>query len=311
MGCIEPVRQWAVASASRCWRQKGRTGRVSLRKWHAVLRQSKILDPVISVVRMGCSHETGSGSKFDAFHPFHKLHRLGDAPTVTLLLHEPAAPERTSSALVSIRIISPCSSWMMWMPPCPVAKALIEGGVDAMELTLRTPVALECLRRIRKEVPTMTAGVGAILTPGQVNEAVEAGASFGVAPGMNPGRWMRRRDSGCRLRPASALPRTLSWRWKRTRRSCSSSSRPSPVGGELSAQHQRPFCPSGRALHPLGGVAQDNLEMWLSEPMIHAVGGSWLAPKELIQTGDWAGIQARAVAARATVNKVRGGRARA
>lgn len=75
---------------------------------------------------------------------------------------------------------------------------------------------------------------------------------------------------------------------------------------ELSEEHQCAVCHLGLRYIPLGGVAQDNLEMWLNEPMIHAVGGSWLAPKELIQAGDWAGITARAAAARATVNKVRG-----
>jgi 2-dehydro-3-deoxyphosphogluconate aldolase/(4S)-4-hydroxy-2-oxoglutarate aldolase len=68
----------------------------------------------------------------------------------------------------------------------PLARALLAGGVDCIELTLRTDAALESLRRIRAEVPEMTVGVGTILTPRQANDAKEAGASFGVAPGMNP-----------------------------------------------------------------------------------------------------------------------------
>ena len=68
----------------------------------------------------------------------------------------------------------------------PLAQALLAGGIDSIELTLRTPTALEAVRAIRAEVPQMTVGVGTILTPGQVDDAVAAGAAFGVAPGMNP-----------------------------------------------------------------------------------------------------------------------------
>src|SRR6187431_1393962 len=68
----------------------------------------------------------------------------------------------------------------------PVAEALLTGGVDAMELTLRTPAALAALKEIRAKVPQMLAGIGTILTPDQVKQVVDEGGSFGVAPGMNP-----------------------------------------------------------------------------------------------------------------------------
>jgi 2-dehydro-3-deoxyphosphogluconate aldolase / (4S)-4-hydroxy-2-oxoglutarate aldolase len=68
----------------------------------------------------------------------------------------------------------------------PVAQSLVAGGVTAMELTLRTPVALEALEAVRSEVPDMIAGVGTILTPDQVKLAKKSGAQFGVAPGMIP-----------------------------------------------------------------------------------------------------------------------------
>lgn len=67
----------------------------------------------------------------------------------------------------------------------PLARALLAGGIDCMELTLRTPAALEALARILREVPEMLAGVGAVLTPEQVREVKSAGAAFAVAPGMN------------------------------------------------------------------------------------------------------------------------------
>ena len=68
----------------------------------------------------------------------------------------------------------------------PLAQSLLAGGVDVMELTLRTPAAIDALRWIRAEVPQMVAGLGTILQPQQVRDAASAGAAFGVAPGMNP-----------------------------------------------------------------------------------------------------------------------------
>ena len=68
----------------------------------------------------------------------------------------------------------------------PIAAALLAGGVNAMELTLRTPAAFGALRRITRAFPEMLAGIGTILTPDQVTQAVECGAAFGVAPGMSP-----------------------------------------------------------------------------------------------------------------------------
>ena len=68
----------------------------------------------------------------------------------------------------------------------PLAEALLAGGVDAMELTLRTPAAIGALKEITARVPGMLAGIGTILTTDQVKEVVDAGAAFGVAPGMNP-----------------------------------------------------------------------------------------------------------------------------
>ena len=68
----------------------------------------------------------------------------------------------------------------------PLATALMDGGIDVMELTLRTPVALDALRAIRAEVPGMVSAVGTVLTPEQAGEAAIAGAAFGVAPGLSP-----------------------------------------------------------------------------------------------------------------------------
>jgi len=68
----------------------------------------------------------------------------------------------------------------------PLARALLAGGITCIELTLRTPAAMDSLRIIRSAVPEMMVGAGTVLSPFQVNEVKEAGAAFGVSPGMNP-----------------------------------------------------------------------------------------------------------------------------
>ena len=93
----------------------------------------------------------------------------------------------------------------------PLARALLAGGVTGIELTLRTDAALDALARIRAGVSEMTIGVGTILSPGQARAAKDAGASFGVAPGMNP----RVVAEAARVAAECARPRTSSWRWRR------------------------------------------------------------------------------------------------
>ena len=88
----------------------------------------------------------------------------------------------------------------------PVARSLVAGGVTAMELTLRTPVALEALEKVRGEVPEMLAGVGTILTPEQVHLAKNSGAQYGVAPGTNPRVLLAARDAGLSFAPGVVTP---------------------------------------------------------------------------------------------------------
>ena len=88
----------------------------------------------------------------------------------------------------------------------PVAKALLEGGIDAIELTLRTPVALDAARLIKKEVPEICLGFGTVLTIDQVKAVVDAGADFAVAPGCNPKIIAEARKQGLSFAPGIMTP---------------------------------------------------------------------------------------------------------
>ncbi|GEP41669.1 bifunctional 4-hydroxy-2-oxoglutarate aldolase/2-dehydro-3-deoxy-phosphogluconate aldolase [Brevifollis gellanilyticus] len=187
----------------------------------------------------------------------------------------------------------------------PLARALLAGGVTAIELTLRTPSALDSLRRIHDEVPEMVTGVGTILTPQQANEALEAGASFGVAPGMNPRVVAEARRIGLPFAPGVCTPTDIELAveagCKLLKFFPSEPSGGLPYLRTISA----PFMHLGVQFIPLGGVGPANAAQYLKEPSVLALGGSWLAPKDLIAKGDWAAITQLAREASEIVKQVR------
>lgn len=187
----------------------------------------------------------------------------------------------------------------------PLARALLAGGVDVMELTLRTPVALDSLRAIRAEVPEMLAGVGTILTPAQVTQAREAGAAFGVSPGLNRRVLDAAAAEGLPFAPGVATPSDIEAAIECGCRllkffPCE------PSGGlPFLKAMAAPYLHIGLKFVPLGGVNPKNMPAYLSDPLIAAVGGSWLAPKDLTAAGNWPAITALAAEAREAVRAVR------
>lgn len=179
----------------------------------------------------------------------------------------------------------------------PLAEALLEGGVDVMELTLRTPVALAALKAIRAAVPGMVAGVGTILTPTQVQAARDAGAAFGVAPGTNPRVMQAAAEIGLSFAPGIATPSDIESALEHECRILKFF--PCEASGGLAYLKNiaAPYAHLGLKYVPLGGVNEKNMATYLAEPLVGALGGSWLAPRDLIQSGDWAKIRANAAAA--------------
>jgi 2-dehydro-3-deoxyphosphogluconate aldolase / (4S)-4-hydroxy-2-oxoglutarate aldolase len=188
----------------------------------------------------------------------------------------------------------------------PVARALLAGGVDCIELTLRTEAAMEALKRIRSEVPEILVGVGTILTPQQVNEVKAAGAAFGVAPGMNPRVVSEAARIGLPFSPGVCTPTDIELAIEQGCRVLKFF--PSEPCGGLAylLTIAAPFAHLGVKYIPLGGVGAANAEQYLQEPCVLALGGSWLAPREAIQRQDWHSITTTAAAASAIVKRVRG-----
>lgn len=187
----------------------------------------------------------------------------------------------------------------------PLARALLAGGVDAIELTLRTPAAIDCLRAVRNEVPEMLAGIGTVLTSQQVDEIVDAGASFGVAPGLNRRVIERAQDHGLPFAPGIMTPSDIEAGIALGCRELKFFPAEPPGGLKLLSSIAAPYAHLGLRFIPLGGLNPENMARYLCEPQVLAIGGSWLAKQDLIHSQQWDKITSNAAEARRIVEEAR------
>lgn len=176
----------------------------------------------------------------------------------------------------------------------PLARALVAGGLPALEVTLRTPCALDAIRAMA-QVPGGVVGAGTLLTPADVRAAKAAGAVFGVSPGATDRLIAACEDEGLPLLPGAAtaseimalLERGYSVQKFFPAEQAGGAAYLKAIGAPIP---QVRFCPTG-------GISLKNARDYLGLKNILCVGGSWVAPKELMAAGDWAGITALATGA--------------
>jgi 2-dehydro-3-deoxyphosphogluconate aldolase/(4S)-4-hydroxy-2-oxoglutarate aldolase len=167
----------------------------------------------------------------------------------------------------------------------PLARALVAGGIGIIELTLRTPRALECARIIAAEVPEIVLGVGTVLSAGDVDAAVGAGAQFLVSPGSTPAIRSAVTEAGVPFLPGvSTVTEAMVLAdagYRDLKFFPAQQSGGAPFLAALSSPlpHLR-FCPTG-------GIGLDTAPDYLALPNVACVGGSWLTPKDAIAAGDW------------------------
>ncbi|OAF13881.1 bifunctional 4-hydroxy-2-oxoglutarate aldolase/2-dehydro-3-deoxy-phosphogluconate aldolase [Bradyrhizobium neotropicale] len=172
----------------------------------------------------------------------------------------------------------------------PLARALVAGGVRTLEVTLRTPVAIEAARAMMSEVPEAIVGIGTILNPADFARVEKLGVKFGISPGLTPDLLKAAADSALPFAPgiatASELMMALAAGFDLAKFF------PAEQAGGIKGLRALggPF-PSVRFC-PTGGVGEANAATWLAEPNVVAVGGSWLCPTAEIRAGNWAGITA-------------------
>lgn len=177
----------------------------------------------------------------------------------------------------------------------PLAQALVAGGVRVLEITLRTAHGLPAIRAIAQQVPEAIVGVGTLTQAEEFTAARDAGAVFGVSPGLTPGLIAAARSSGLRLLPGVMSPsEVMTAREAGFRQLKLFPAVPAGGTGMLNAiagpLPDVTFCPTG-------GISQETAPEYLACKNVACVGGSWLTPKDAMQAGDWGRITAIARAA--------------
>jgi 2-dehydro-3-deoxyphosphogluconate aldolase/(4S)-4-hydroxy-2-oxoglutarate aldolase len=179
----------------------------------------------------------------------------------------------------------------------PLAKALVAGGIRVLEVTLRTVHGLPAIRAIAEQVPGAIVGVGTLTQPSEFAAARDAGAVFGVSPGLTRALIDAAVASGLPLLPGVMTPsEVMSAREAGFRQLKLFPAVPAGGVGMLNAiagpLADVTFCPTG-------GISEATAAQFLACKNVACVGGSWLTPKEVVQAGDWARITALATAASA------------
>ncbi len=174
----------------------------------------------------------------------------------------------------------------------PLARALVDGGLRVLEVTLRTPAAIGCIEAIRKAVPEAVIGVGTLTKAVDFAAADRAGAQFGVTPGFTPELAAAARGARFPLLPGVMTPTEV-------------------IAARLAGFNVQKFFPAHQAggvamlralgapfpdvlFCPTGGITRDTAPDYLALANVICVGGSWVAPPAMIEAGDWPGISALA-----------------
>ncbi|WP_427306712.1 bifunctional 4-hydroxy-2-oxoglutarate aldolase/2-dehydro-3-deoxy-phosphogluconate aldolase [Cupriavidus sp. H39] len=182
-----------------------------------------------------------------------------------------------------------------------VSEALVSGGLPLLEITLRTPVALEAIRAVAAALPQACVGAGTVLNVEQLHAVRDAGAQFAVSPGLTPALAEGAQDAGISLLPGvataseamAALEAGFTFLKFFPAQAAGGVPMLKSLGGPLP---QLRFCPTG-------GIDAALAPSYLALPNVVCVGGSWVVPKDAVAGGDWARIRTLAEQARALRDK--------
>ena len=186
----------------------------------------------------------------------------------------------------------------------PLAEALLAGGIDVIEITLRRPAAMAALEKVARELPEILAVAGTVVTPAQAAEVQNAGARAVVSPGFTESVDEAMRKTGLPWLPGVATASDCMRAVAAGRLHCKffPAEQAGGVPGLKALSGPFPqlkFCPTG-------GVGLGNLASYLALPQVLCVGGSWLVPAEAVKNRDWAQVTKLAREAREKVAELRG-----
>ncbi|MGJ7542200.1 bifunctional 4-hydroxy-2-oxoglutarate aldolase/2-dehydro-3-deoxy-phosphogluconate aldolase [Variovorax sp. LT1R16] len=171
----------------------------------------------------------------------------------------------------------------------PLARALVAGGIRMLEVTLRTPQALQCIEAIAKEVPEAVAGAGTIRSAADAQASALAGAKFGVSPGYTRAVGKACHDLGLPLLPGVATGSEIMTAQEDGYQQLKFFPAMQAGGLPMLKAWQGPF--GDVTFCPTGGIHLGNAAEFLALSNVACVGGSWIVPNDAIQAGDWARIE--------------------
>lgn len=188
----------------------------------------------------------------------------------------------------------------------PLADALIRGGLPVVEITFRTAAAADVIRTLARQRPDLLVGAGTVLSPETVQTAVDAGAQFAVAPGLNPRVVLAAQELGLPFVPGVANPSDIEAGLELNCRLLKFFPAEALGGTRLLEALSAPYRHTGVRFMPTGGASLANLGAYLKIDTVAAVGGTWIAKKEDLAEGRWDVIAERCREARALVQSLRG-----
>jgi 2-dehydro-3-deoxyphosphogluconate aldolase/(4S)-4-hydroxy-2-oxoglutarate aldolase len=168
----------------------------------------------------------------------------------------------------------------------PLARALVAGGITTMEVTLRTPTALDAIRAVADEVEGFLVGAGTLVLPEQVERAAAAGAAYGVSPGWHPSLSRAAADAGLPFVPGVVTPTEILDAAAHGHRRLKFFPAGSFGGASTLRALASPLAALDVSFMPTGGVRLDNLAEFLALPNVFVVGGTWIAPRAAIRDRD-------------------------
>lgn len=174
----------------------------------------------------------------------------------------------------------------------PLARALLAGGIRTIEITLRTPAALDAMRNVARDAPELVVGAGTVLTRDDLEAVIDAGARYAISPGATPKLLKAARKASIPFVPgvasASDIMRAQAMGFHALKFFPAEA-----LGGAEALKHLAGPLPGVR-FWPTGGIGVDKVASYLALPCVGCVGGSWIAPTDKIKARDWGAIEALA-----------------
>lgn len=172
----------------------------------------------------------------------------------------------------------------------PLAEALLKGGLDVIEITFRTEAAEDSIQAIARSFPDMLIGAGTLLATDQVKRAAEAGASFGLAPGLNPEVVAEAKSCGIEFSPGIMTPSDVEAALALGCKLQKFFPAMAAGGPAMLKALAGPYAHTGVKFVPTGGINRNNMAEFLRLPVVAAIGGSWMVDRKLISSGAWTEI---------------------